>query len=99
MIPMLRGELFYPSFMRKDVLGGLLVSPGVPSAHMGKGQSLRNDFATASLPNFFLIRSVSISSGTHISLEHISLEVEGRSRVIQFASEQLRSVALWLLVV
>lgn len=90
--------------MRKDVLGSLLVSPGVPSAHMGKGQSLRNDFATASLPNlffffFFLIRSVSISSGTHISLEHISLEVEGRSRVIQFASERLRSVALWLLVV
>lgn len=36
MIPMLRGEFFYPSFMRKDVLGGLLVFPGVPSAHMVK---------------------------------------------------------------
>lgn len=90
MIPMLRWELFYPSFMRKDVLCSLLVSPGVPSAHMGKGQSLRNAFATASLPNLFSIRpvsGVSISSGTHISLGHISLEVEGGSRLIWFANE------------
>lgn len=68
---------------------------------MGKGQSLRSDFAIASQPNLLLIRSVSgvsISSRTHVSLG-FSLEVGGGCRLIQFANERLRSVALWLLVV
>lgn len=61
-----------------------------------KRQSLRNNFATAFLTNFFFfkIRSVSgvsISFWTPVSLG-FSHEVEGASRLIQSATERLRSV-------